>query len=256
VSELDLAVDELALRLARATRVTVLTGAGVSAASGVPTFRGEDGLWRTYRAEELATPQAFTRDPALVWTWYDWRRQRIAGCRPNQTHQALARWRARFPGLTVVTQNVDGLHEAAGLTGVMRLHGSIWHLRCWSDCPGRPVSWRDERVPLPEIPARCRHCGGIARPDVVWFGEPLDAAVVAAASRAAACDVFISAGTSALVYPAAGFLHEARSHGAWTVEINPDATPASRVVDLRVSAPAEIVFDRLDQILGASAPRT
>ena len=152
----------------------------------------------------------------------------------------------------MITQNVDGLHELAGLTDLVRLHGSVWHLRCWSACPTSPVRWRDDSVPLPEIPARCPHCHGLARPDVVWFGEPLDPQVVAAASRAAACDVFISAGTSALVYPAASFLPLARAHGAYTVEVNIDDTPASDSVDLVLRERAEIVFDALERLLEAA----
>jgi NAD-dependent deacetylase len=240
-------VASLARRLATAGRVTVMTGAGVSAASGVPTFRGKDGLWRQFRPEDLATPEAFRRDPRLVWEWYDWRRQLIARCQPNRTHEVLAAWARQRPDWTVVTQNVDGLHERAGLEGIVRLHGSIWLLECWSNCGARP--WRDDTVPLPELPPRCPHCGGLARPGVVWFGEPLDPRDVAAAERAARCDVFIAAGTSALVYPAAGYLDAAAAQSAFTVEINPDATPASGRVDLQIPEPAEVAFDRLGREL-------
>jgi len=124
----------VAARLTRETRITVLTGAGVSAASGVPTFRGPGGLWRNFRPEELATPQAFARDPRLVWEWYDWRRGLIAACRPNRAHDVLAEWSRRFPRFTLVTQNVDGLHEAAGTKDVVRMHGSIWQVRCARPC--------------------------------------------------------------------------------------------------------------------------
>lgn len=251
MGEIDRALEGLACRIGAGATVTVLTGAGVSAASGVPTFRGADGLWRQHRAEDLATPDAFARNPQLVWAWYAWRRERIAACQPNRTHQMLAAWKARDHTLSVVTQNVDGLHERAGLADLVRLHGSIWHLRCWSSCPTSPIRWRDDRVPLPEVPPHCPHCHGLARPDVVWFGEPLDPAVLDAASRAAASDIFISAGTSALVYPAASFLPVARARGAYTVEVNIDDTPASDTVDLVLRERAEVVFDRLEHLLGA-----
>jgi NAD-dependent deacetylase len=239
-------------RLRRATRVTVLTGAGVSAASGVPTFRGSGGLWRSFRAESLATPEAFERDPRLVWEWYDWRRQRLASCHPNRAHEVLASWAARWPACTIITQNVDGLHERAGLRDVVRLHGSIWEVSCWSNCAASPASWHDETVPLPECPLRCRYCGGLARPAVVWFGEALDAGILSRALSALDCDLFITAGTSAIVHPAAGFLHTARRHGAFTIEVNPESTPATSSVDLAIQQPAEIAFDAFEQELSSS----
>jgi NAD-dependent deacetylase len=239
----------LASRLRAAGRVTTMTGAGVSAASGVPTFRGADGLWRHFRPEQLATPEAFAADPSLVWEWYDWRRQVIARCAPNRTHEVLATWGRSHPGWTVITQNVDGLHERAGQHPIVRLHGSIWDLRCWNGCRGAGGPWRDLAVPLDPLPPRCPHCGGLARPGVVWFGEALDPRDTAVASAATACDVFITAGTSAVVYPAAHYLYEAAAAGAFTVEINPDSTPASADVDLQVRAPAEEVFDALDRLV-------
>ena len=174
----DPALGEVARRLSRASRITVMTGAGVSAASGVPTFRGSGGLWRLFRPEDLATPQAFARDPKLVWEWYDWRRQMIAGCHPNAAHDVLARWSQR-PGFTLITQNVDGLHERAGSRDVVRFHGSIWEVRCQNDCARSPVAWRDDTVPFPVLPPPCLHCGGILRPNVVWFGEGIDPDVLA-----------------------------------------------------------------------------
>ena len=236
-------------RLARAARVTVLTGAGVSAASGVPTFRGAGGLWKQYRPEELATASAFASDPRLVWEWYDWRRQLIARCEPNAAHRVLAAWARRFPNYAVITQNVDGLHERAGLDAVTRLHGSIWEVLCWDRCKGSPRRWRDETVPLGEIPPRCPHCGGLVRPGVVWFGEPLPPDAVVAADNATDCDVFITAGTSAVVYPAAGYLGGARARGAFTVEINPEATPATDVVNVALRGPAEEVLPAIEQLL-------
>jgi NAD-dependent deacetylase len=239
------ALDRVIARLHRAASLTVLTGAGVSAASGVPTFRGPGGLWRSFKPEDLATPQAFRRDPALVWEWYDWRRQKVVACHPNRAHEVLAGWAGSRPGVEVITQNVDGLHERAGQTDVIRLHGSLWELSCWSPCREAPPVWRDETVPLPEIPPRCPWCHGLARPAVVWFGEALDPRQVARAEAATRCDVFMVVGTSSLVYPAAGLLDVARGTGAFTVEINPDDTPATARVDATLRGPAEVVLDRL-----------
>ena len=236
--------EELITRLRAARAITVLTGAGVSAASGVPTFRGEDGLWRKYRAEDLATPEAFAMDPKLVWEWYDWRRTLIARCSPNAAHQVLAKWSTR-PGFTLITQNVDGLHERAGTANVIRFHGSIWELRCAAECGAAP--WEDRSAPLPSLPPACPSCGGIARPGVVWFGENIDPDVLERASAAAAqAEVFLSVGTSSLVFPAAGLLHHAKRNGAFTVEINPGATDVSKVVDLPIAAPAEDALSMLD----------
>lgn len=244
-------MDELVKRLRPDARITVLTGAGVSAASGVPTFRGADGLWKNFRPETLATADAFSRDPKLVWEWYAWRRARIASCEPNAAHHALADWSRRFPNFTLITQNVDGLHESAFATAasrpagpldVIRLHGSIWEVRCWDGCRESPAQWRDDTLEFDELPPRCPHCGGLVRPGVVWFGESPDPMIVARAGRAADCDVFITVGTSAVVYPAAGFIDQARRYGAYTVEINPEATPATRAVDLALQGGAELVL--------------
>ena len=166
-------LDRLAARLTPTSRVTVLTGAGVSAASGVPTFRGPDGLWKRHRVEDLATPQAFERNPAMVWEWYDWRRQLIARCQPNAAHRVLAAWSRRFPCFSLVTQNVDGLHERAGARDPIRLHGSIWDVGCWRRCTAAPARWRDDTVPFLALPPACPHCGGPLRPGVVWFGEKI-----------------------------------------------------------------------------------
>lgn len=229
--------------------MTVITGAGVSAASGVPTFRGGDGLWRNFSPESLATPQAFARDPKLVWEWYDWRRRQIAACEPNAAHHVLAKWSTRFPGFSLITQNVDGLHERAGSGDVVRLHGSIWEVSCWRGCAASPPRWRDDTVSYPELPPHCPHCRGLMRPGVVWFGEALDSAVIDRATAAAECDVFITVGTSAVVYPAAGFIEMARRHGAFTAEINPDVTPATATVDLVLRGAAEIVLPEIDRQL-------
>jgi len=238
----------LADRLRSARRITVLTGAGISAASGVPTFRGEDGLWRNYRPEDLATARAFDRDPALLWKWYGWRRQTIAGCAPNAAHDVLARWSRSDDRTTVVTQNVDDLHLKAGTERLVRLHGSIWELSCSRGCPAGRNAWRDERVPLPGLP-RCAHCQALARPAVVWFGEMLAEADLRAAVQATVCDVFLTVGTSSVVYPAAGLVEQARHNGAFTAEINAEATPATAVVDLAIHASAETVLPEVDLLL-------
>jgi NAD-dependent deacetylase len=238
-------LELLADRLKGATRVTILTGAGVSAASGVPTFRGSDGLWRQFRAEDLATPGAFSRDPVLVWEWYAWRRELIAACRPNPAHDIIARWSLQFERCTVITQNVDDLHLQAGTANLLRVHGSIWELSCWRDC-GAPA-WRDETVPLSTLPPPCPACGGLARPAVVWFGEALPVRELNAAAAACNCDVFLTVGTSALVYPAAGLVHEARDRGAFTAEINLEATPASPAVDLAIRGPADQLLPNIAQ---------
>lgn len=238
----------LAARIAAASRLTVMTGAGVSAASGVPTFRGAGGLWRTYRAEDLATPEAFARDPRLVWEWYAWRREKVASCHPNAAHDILARWSQR-PGTTLVTQNVDDLHLRAGSRDLVRLHGSLWELRCADACAAGTRPWRDDRVPLPDVIPTCPHCGGYARPAIVWFGESLDGRDVDRALDAATCDVFLTVGTSAVVYPAAGFVHQAKRRGAFTAEINMDETPASSLVDLSILGPAEEILPVIDNML-------
>jgi NAD-dependent deacetylase len=216
---------ELQERLARARRVAVLTGAGVSAESGVPTFRGEDGLWRQYRAEDLATPEAFLRDPKLVWEWYDWRRRLIARCQPNPAHFAIAFLERQVPEFLLITQNVDGLHRLAGSVGMVELHGNLWRARCLED--GR-ITERLE-IPLEAIPPRCE-CGGLLRPDVVWFGEALPSDALQQAFQAAeSCDVFLVVGTSAVVQPAASLPMVARSQGAFVVEVNLEPTPLTPI---------------------------
>ena len=233
-------LEEVTRRLAAARRITVVTGAGVSAASGVPTFRGAGGLWRNRQAQQLATPEAFAHDPVLVWEWYAWRREIVGGCSPNAAHHVIAHWSAR-PGFALVTQNVDGLHERAGTRNLIRYHGSIWTLKCSGGC-GAP-DWDDFSVPLTPLPPHCPACGALARPGVVWFGEGIPPAAMDAAARATACDLFLSIGTSSLVYPAAGLVAQARAQGVFTVEINPETTDAA--VDLAIPLPAEIALPQL-----------
>jgi NAD-dependent deacetylase len=154
----------------RARRVAVLTGAGISAESGVPTFRGKDGLWKQFRAEDLATPEAFARDPKLVWEWYDWRRGLIGRAEPNPGHAVLAKWGKVFPEFALITQNVDGLHARAGSLGILELHGNIWKTRCTRE----EIVAENFEIPLKQIPPACPNCGAILRPHIVWFGESLD----------------------------------------------------------------------------------
>ena len=245
----DSTLRTIALRIREARSVSILTGAGVSAASGVPTFRGAGGLWRQYRAEDLATLSAFTANPHVVWEWYAWRRETIARCLPNVAHEVIARWSRRRSRCAVITQNVDDLHLRAGTQHLTRLHGSIWELRCSSGCAAGLRTWRDERVPLPELPPLCPSCGALARPAVVWFGEPLAEADLHAARKAAACDVFVTIGTSSVVYPAAGLVDAARASGALTVEINPDATPATDTVGVSVRLTAEVALPEIDRLI-------
>jgi len=229
--------------LANAASVAALTGAGISAESGIPTFRGPGGLWRTYRAEDLATPQAFARDPHLSWEWYNRRRGIIATAEPNAGHVALAEVERRLPSFTLLTQNVDGLHDRAGSRRILKVHGDIWTLRCTA-CARE---WRDARPSLPELPPKCE-CGGLARPGVVWFGEGLPEDVWSAAVDAVrAAQVLLVIGTSALVYPAAGLVQLAQSAGAKVVEINVAETPVSAMVDLSWRASATTALPQLIQ---------
>lgn len=216
------------------TRVAVLSGAGISAASGIPTFRGaEDSLWHQYRPEELATPQAFRRDSTLVWRWYNMRRELIAASAPNAAHTALARLE-QHARVTVITQNVDGYHQQAGSSDVLEFHGSIWTVRCIK-C-GHEAE--DRRVPLP-IPPACDKCGGLVRPGVVWFGEGIDPRVMQNSAAAAyGCDLFLVIGTAGAVYPAAGLAEVARDGGATLLEFNVERSALSDQVDLFVPGSA------------------
>jgi NAD-dependent deacetylase len=214
-----------ALRSSR--RVVVLTGAGVSQESGLRTFRdAQTGLWAQHRPEDLASPEAFRRNPKLVWDWYAWRREAIKGVRPNPGHYALLELEQRAPEFTLITQNVDGLHWMAGSRHVLELHGNIQRVRC-SECGVVADDWHDNDQEVPH----CQACGGLLRPDVVWFGESLPRAQLEEAVLAArSCEMFISIGTSGVVQPAASLAHAARNRGAMLVEVNPEATPLTAKV--------------------------
>lgn len=228
-------------RLSTSRRVAVLTGAGISAESGVPTFRGADGLWRNFRPEQLATPEAFSRDPKLVWEWYDWRRERVARCAPNAGHLALARLEHRHGAVTLVTQNVDGLHALAGSLRPVEMHGNIWKARCTA-C--HRVA-EDRRVPIP-IPPACGICGGMLRPHIVWFGESLEGEVLERAFGAFEhCDVALIVGTSGQVQPAASLTGVARQNGAFVIEVNREPTPHSALADVSLMGAAGDILPRL-----------
>ncbi len=246
--------------IAAARRIVVLTGAGVSAESGVPTFRGAGGMWRSHRPEELATPEAFARDPRLVWEWYAWRRALVAGCAPNAAHLALARFALRHPDVLIVTQNVDGLHHrAADMAAAestsevdptcaypFELHGAIHRDRC-ATCgrraPGAAVDWTTEGT-LP----RCPRCGGLLRPDVVWFGEALDPDVLTRTfDSAARADVCLVVGTSAVVHPAAAVPEATLAAGGVVVEVNADDTPLTQRSTVSIRGTAAKVVPALLQ---------
>jgi NAD-dependent deacetylase len=221
----------------------ILTGAGVSAESGVPTFRGADGLWKQRNPMSLATPKAFASDPEEVWEWYQWRREMIRGCAPNAGHRAIAAVERAKPDFLLITQNVDGLHREAGSRRMVEIHGDIWKVRC-TGCSRE----KEERGRFDTLPPRCGACGSILRPGVVWFGERLPRdAVEAAEEMLTRCEVLIVAGTSALVAPASGYAGTAKHHGARVIEVNPEETPVSELCDETFRGPSAEV---LPQLLG------
>lgn len=239
-------IESLVEILRNISRLAVLTGAGISAESGIPTFRGEEGLWKKFRAEELATPAAFSQNPRLVWEWYDWRRGIIAQKEPNAGHQVLAQWEKVFPGLSLITQNIDGLHQKAGSKNISELHGNIWKLRCTEE--GSVTE--NHETPLKEIPPLCPSCRALLRPHVVWFGESLDPAILNKAFLlSSSCEVMFVIGTSAVVQPAASLPIAASEAGAKVVEINPDPTPLTSYADFSFRGKSGEILPVIDREL-------
>lgn len=235
-------VKKIRKRLEESKSLTVLTGAGVSADSGVPTFRGNDGLWKNFRAEELATPQAFERDPKLVWEWYNMRREKLVTIKPNPAHHAITNLEGKIGDFTLITQNVDGLHEKSGSQNILELHGNIWKVRC-TECDSVTDN---HNVPI-EILPYCDDCGGLLRPHIVWFGEMLPGDVLSSANAALGkCDMMLIIGTSGVVQPAASMAFIAKRAGAYIVEANLEATANSDIAD-------EVIIGRADEIIPALA---
>ncbi|KAA3665404.1 MAG: NAD-dependent deacylase [Chloroflexi bacterium] len=242
--------SELIETLRKARHVAVLTGAGISAESGVPTFReAQTGLWARYDPQELATPTAFQNNPKLVWEWYAWRRELVANAEPNPGHFALAEMEKQIPQFTLITQNVDSLHDRAGSQSIIALHGNISRIKCF-DNNHKVDSWSE----TDEVPPRCPQCGSMLRPDVVWFGENLPyQAIQTAVSAAANCDLFFSIGTSSLVQPAASLPFTALDNRKPIAEINPQSTPITPYMTYQLTGPAGEILPRL---VAATWPKT
>jgi NAD-dependent deacetylase len=242
------AMERARALLREAQRVVVLTGAGVSAESGVPTFRGAGGLWKEYRAEDLATPEAFARDPRLVWEWYGWRRRVVQQCMPNAAHVALAAAARARAGFRIVTQNVDGLHAAAARAPnamPLELHGSLFRVRCTVCSDRREHDGVIDATSRETLPT-CASCGALARPDIVWFGEALDSAVLGeAVTLASSADVCLVVGTSALVHPAAGLADLTRRNGGSVIEVNVADTPLTGTATVALRGPAAVIVPEL-----------
>lgn len=232
--------DALIAALRDARHICILTGAGVSAESGVPTFReAQDGLWAKYNPQDLATPEAFVADPVLIWRWYRWRRDMVTAVEPNPGHHAIAQLAEIVSNLTLVTQNVDNLHQRAGSRNVIEFHGNIFEDRCYADGSLQRAN-HDEAVPV------CADCGSNLRPGVVWFGEAIPEHALHVSSAAAIdCDVFLSIGTSSLVYPAAGLAELARQNGAVVAEINPNPTLNATNFDFAITGNSGVVLPEL-----------
>lgn len=250
-------IGRAAAFLRTATLAAVLTGAGVSKESGIPTFReAQTGLWARYDPQQLATPEAFRRDPQLVWEWYAYRRELLRSARPNPGHGAISELELRVPRVVVLTQNVDGLHQAAGSTDVVELHGNIARTKCAAACRGEPTVVDLASLPPNEreaAPPHCPHCGEALRPDVVWFGEslPVDA-INRAYAVCADCDVLLVVGTSGVVYPAAALPLVAREAGVPVIEVNPEPSGVSALATVFLQGRGG---DVLPQLLAALALR-
>lgn len=250
-------IEQAAGILRRAGLVVVLSGAGASKESGIPTFReAQTGLWARYDPEQLATPDAFRRDPRLVWQWYAYRRRLVQSVAPNAGHYALAELEKRVPRVIVLTQNVDGLHQAAGSSDVVELHGNILRTKCSAGCQGEPTMVDLASLPLDEqdaAPPHCPHCGEALRPDVVWFGEalPVDA-INRAYEVSATCDVLLVVGTSGVVYPAAALPAVAHEAGVPVIEVNPEPSGVTALATVFLQGRGGQV---LSQLVAALPPR-
>lgn len=232
----------------RASSITVLTGAGISAESGIPTFRGEEGLWRNFRSEDLATPEAFQRDPKLVWEWYEWRRGIAKEAKPNYGHHTLAELQNHKPNFNLITQNIDSLHRLAGSRNIIELHGNLWQIRC----TGCAIIEQNVDVPLKELPPKCNSCGAIGRPNIVWFGElipmPLiDKALIAIEQ----CEVMLIVGTSGVVEPAASMGLVAKQTGKIVIEVNVEPTVNTNFYDLTIFGKSSEVLPLICRSEGA-----
>ncbi len=220
-------IDELKKIITNSNRVTVLTGAGISAESGVPTFRGAGGIWQNYQVTDVATPQAFARDPELVWEFYNWRRKLVSKVTFNPGHKALVELENHVNDFTLITQNVDGLHREAGSRRLLEIHGNLWEVRC-TRCGLLTMNKSKDMGQLP----KCTECGGLLRPNVVWFGESLDPDILNKSVEAAKnCELMLIIGTSGVVQPAASLAFQAKAAGAVVAEINIERTPQSGQMD-------------------------
>ncbi len=231
-----------------ANHLIALTGAGISKESNIPTFRGKDGLWRQYNAMDLATPQAFARNPKLVWEWYTWRQDLISKCQPNPAHLTLAEWEKRGILKAVITQNVDGLHRQAGSGKILEVHGDIWQVKCTA------CSYRTRlSEPAISIPT-CPDCGANLRPDVVWFGESLPSTIMGEVfSQLEQADAIIVIGTSALIQPSASFPFIVKRRGGHVLEVNVEATPLTPIADVHLKDKAGIILPQLNTLLHEEA---
>ncbi|MFX1264997.1 MAG: NAD-dependent protein deacylase [Promethearchaeota archaeon] len=237
-------ISQAAEVISDSRHLVALTGAGISKESDIPTFRGEDGLWRKYNAMELATPSAFARNPKLVWEWYSWRQGLIAGSEPNPAHVTLADWEERGILKTLITQNVDGLHRRAGSKTVLEVHGDLWTLKCPSCTNRGRLDGPAEGIPL------CHECGSHLRPDVVWFGESLDRNVMAEVyTELEQADVCLVIGTSAFVQPAASFPLIVKQMGGQLIEVNVGRTPLTAVADVHLLGKAGVILPEIDSLL-------
>lgn len=231
----------LNFRITREHRITFLTGAGISADSGIPTFRGKSGLWEKVDIDKVATPEGFAENPKLAWEWYDSRRVIMKDCKPNRAHDIITKLEQKGYDVVVITQNIDNLHRDSGTKNIIELHGNIWYVRCTRGCG----VWEDRTAPMPSLPPICA-CGAIVRPHVVWFGEMLDVSIVSAAyQRLFKTDVCVVVGTSGVVYPAAGFAEIAKGNGAYVIEVNLEQTPISAYADESHFGRASVVLPSL-----------